>query len=105
MWQQYSPIIRDSLPLVITRKGAIEREVFDAMARSVVKGGSFLAFANQLNEARHEEYVEAHARYTHIAQARAAKCKQAHATLSTFNKNRPVPNTQPNDFDAFKVRC
>lgn len=90
------------LPLVITRKGAIEREVLDSMNEQLIgTDGGAAAVAKMLQRNRKEEYVRRHARYTELCIQHAASPQQRlfppkpPAEFNTFKDTSPILSWQP----------
>lgn len=100
---RYPDIVRDQLPLLITRKGAMELEVHAALARDAGTGGSFADFAARISEQQHEEYYNAELRYLHVAEERARQLRKMHAGRLMFDRSCPAPNTAPAEFGSYKV--
>ena len=76
MLEAVGPAVRATLPLVITRKGAMTTEVFDYVHSLASKGVSFSKIAASLSELNHSSYWKACHKYYLIARARDIALKK-----------------------------
>lgn len=72
--KSYPLAVRSQLPLIVTRKGAMERDLYQ-LIETLVSNGScgFKTIADLLKEMQHERLMRQHVAYLEIAVARASK--------------------------------
>ncbi len=101
--EHLGPAVRSSLPLIITRKGALDKDVFNLISAQLGTGSSFSSTASQLREMHNASFWESHEQYTHFAATRDSNLKKALQRSIHRTRNPPMQVDVPASFADMEV--